>query len=112
MKAHLWYGVNEIQPHKSGYYLTFVGATMGGGEPESSYNYYDKKKKSWRNYESDSSMSHWVNVVYWTDADPFGWYENSSPRGEEPSEAEKLAWQNVLNAVEQYNIIRGLTSES
>lgn len=111
MKAYLWFENDQTKPTKSGYYLTFVGATMGGGEPSAQYSYFDKKKQEWRDYES-SSMSRWQNVVYWTEADPFDWYENSSPNKNTQTEAEKLAWQNVINAVEQYNIVKGLTNES
>ena len=110
MKAHLWFSVEEMEPDESGYYLSFTGATMGGGEPETSYNFYDKKRQQWRTYESES-MGQWANVVYWTDADPFSWYENNNfERNRTKSEAEKIAWQQVLDAIERYKIVRGLTN--
>lgn len=110
MKAFIWYSVNEVLPRESGYYLSFTGTTMGGGEPETGYNYYDKKKNEWRDYESDSSMSRWANVVYWTEADPFDWYENGTYKKDNTeSEAERIAWKQVLDAIERYNLIRGLS---
>lgn len=84
---------------------------MGGGEPEAGYNYYDKKKGEWRDYESDSSMSRWANVVFWTDADPFDWYDKMGmAKKAKVSEAEKIAWQQVVEAIERYNIVKGLSS--
>lgn len=110
MKTSIWYSVDEFLPIQSGYYLSFVGASMGGGEPETGYNYYDKRKNEWRDYESDSSMSHWANVVFWTDADPFDWYDKMGmTKSRKVPEAEKIAWQQVVEAIERYNIVRGLT---
>ena len=110
MKAHLWFNVEDHSPSKSGYYLSFTGATMGGGEPETKYCFFDKKKGEWRDYESDSSMSRWENVVYWTDADPYSWYESTlHKRNRKVSEAEKIAFQQVLDAIKNYETIKALS---
>ena len=114
MRAHLWFETSERNPGKSGYYLSYTGATMGGGEPEAKYCYYDKKKDQWRDYESDSSMSRWENVVYWTDADPWSWYENSTTPGKRTDKrkvnaAEQIAFQQVLDAIKNYETIKALS---
>ena len=114
MKVHLWFETSERNPGKSGYYLSYTGATMGGGEPETKYCYYDKKKDQWRDYEFGSSMSRWENVVYWTDADPWSWYENSSNLGKRKDKrkvnaAEQIAFQQVLDAIKNYETIKALS---
>lgn len=108
MKACLWYDVAEKLPPKTGYYLAFKGYSMGDDETKSGYYYWDAKRAEWR--DSSLSQSYYANVVYWTDADPGSWYKKyNMRRRDEVTAAEKDAWNAVLHAVEQYEMVKALT---
>ena len=108
MKACLWYDVDEKLPPKTGYYLGFKGYSMGDDETKSGYYYWDAKRAEWR--DSSLSQSYYANVVYWTDADPGSWYKKyNMRRRDEVTPAEKDAWNAVLHAVEQYEMVKALT---
>lgn len=108
MKACLWYDTDEKLPPLTGYYLGFKGMSMGDDETSTEYYYWDAKRCEWR--DSQISSGRYVNVLYWTDADPAGWYENySMRRRDEVTAAEKDAWNQVLHAVEQYEMVKALT---
>lgn len=109
MKACLWYDVSEKLPPQAGYYLGFKGMSMGDYETGCDYYYWNAKTAEWR--DSQMSQSHYANVVYWTDADPGSWYEKyNMRRRDEVTAAEKDAWNAVLHAVEQYEMVKALTA--
>lgn len=108
MKASLWYDVDEKLPPQTGYYLAFKGYSMGDDETDTDYYYWDAKRCEWK----DNSLSHSrsARVIYWTDSDPIGWYEDyNMRRRDEITAAEKDAWNAVLRAVEQYEMVKALT---
>lgn len=108
MKACVWYDVAEKIPPDPGYYLAFKGYSMGDDDTNTGYYYWDDKRAEWR--DSSLSQSHYANVIYWTDADPDSWYEkHNMRRRDEISVAEKDAWNAVLHAVEQYEMVKALT---
>lgn len=108
MKTGLWYDVDEKLPPRTGYYLGFKGLSMGDDETGCDYYYWNAKSAEWRDSQISSAYS--VNVIYWTDADPIGWYEKHSlRRRNEITAAEKDAWNAVLHAVEQYEMVKALT---
>ena len=108
MKAGIWYEVDEKLPSQSGYYLAFKGMSMGDNEPDSGYYYWNAKRCEW--LDSGTSQGRYANVIYWTEADPESWYEKySMRRRDEVTPAEKDAWNQVLHAVEQYEIVKALT---
>ena len=108
MKACLWYDVSEKLPPKTGYYLAFKGMSIGDDETGCDYYYWNAKYAEWR--DSQISNAYHVNVVYWTDADPSDWYQNYNlRRRDEVTPAEKDAWNAVLHAVEQYEMVKALT---
>lgn len=110
MKASLWYDVDEKLPLQAGYYIAFKGYSMGDNETEIDYYYWDPKRCEWRDYDTTTGIDRTVQIVYWTDADPAGWYENfNMQRRDEVTAAEKDAWNQVLHAVEQYEIVKALT---
>lgn len=109
MKACVWYTVDEKIPPRSGYYLGFKGYSMGDDETGCDYYYWNAKAAEWR--DSQISNAYSVNVVYWTEADPAGWYDKYSIRqksGPLPV-AEQDAWRAVEQAIEQYEIVKALT---
>ena len=108
MKACLWYDVSEKLPPKTGYYLAFKVYSMGDDETGCDHYYWDAKRCEWRT--SSLSTAYDANVIYWTDADPNEWYKNfGMRRRDEVTAAEKDAWDQVLHAVEQYEMIKALT---
>ncbi len=110
MKAGIWYDMEEKCPPKTGYYLAFKGLSMGDDELNTGYYYWDAKRAEWK--DSSLSMARHANVVYWTEADPDGWYEKYDlPRRNEVSAAEKDAWAQVEQALERYEIVRALAKK-
>lgn len=108
MKPGIWYDVAENQPTTKGYYLAFKGMSIVGDEIKTDYYYWDPALSEWRDHAS-RGMGHTANVVYWTDADPAAWYDNYDRRARRKwSAAEQDAWNAVLRAVEQYEIVRNL----
>lgn len=109
MKACVWYDVDEKLPPKTGYYLGFKGMSIGDDETGCDYYYWDAKKAEWR--DSQISNAYYVNVVFWTEADPSDWYDKYriSQRKNKISTAEQDAWQAVQQAIEKYEMVRALT---
>ena len=116
MRTSIWYRTEERQPVKSGYYLSYRGWGMGGkadGDSDHGYVYYDKKKNEWRDYESEYS-GHYAIVYYWTDATPDEWTDEDPPSIrikalKESNPAVQSAWENVQEAIRQYEFIKKLT---
>ncbi len=117
MRTSIWYRTEERQPDISGYYLTYRGWGMGGkadGDEDNSYLYYHKKTDKWYEYEGEVRAMHprTCIVYYWTDADPAGWTDSDPPsihiKQLKDNPALEIAWNNVQEAVRQYQIIKGL----
>lgn len=109
MKACVWYDVQEKIPPKTGYYLGFKGMSMGDDETGCDYYYWDAKNAEWR--DSQLSNAYYVNVVYWTEADPGAWYDKYRIRQrlDKIPVAEQDAWQEVQRAIERYEMVKALT---
>lgn len=108
MKACVWYTMDEKIPPKTGYYLGFKGMSMGDDETGCDYYYWNAKSAEWR--DSQISNAYHVNVVYWTEADPAGWYDKYRIRqkyGALPP-AEQDAWDAVQQAIEKYEMVKAL----
>jgi len=117
MKLGIWHHTAEQQPEESGYYLSYRGWGIGGKSDYDSdwgYVYYDKEINSWRDYES-TVYGHDAIVYYWTDAKPDGWVNNDNTvvakhkRKVESNPALEIAWQKVIQAIEQYELIKALS---
>lgn len=107
MKACVWYDMEEKSPPQSGYYLAFKGMSMGDDETGCDYYYWNAKSAEWR--DSQISTAHYVNIVYWTEADPAAWYDDYNVRARrEMSVAEKDAWDAVKAAIERYEVVKNL----
>ena len=81
---------------------------MGDDETNTGYYWFDSKQRAWREYQS-TSMGHFANIVYWTDADPSRCYDEDRPTDKTMTEAEKETWAAVVEAIDRYNVIKGLT---
>ena len=114
MKPCIWYHTAERQPAESGYYLSYRGWGIAGkSDYDSDYGpvFYDKKINSWRDYKS-TSYGHDAIVYYWTEADPEEWVDGETVINKKkvtPNPALEIAWQQVVKAVEQYELIKALT---
>lgn len=108
MKACVWYTMDEKIPPQSGYYLAFKGMSMGDDETGCDYYYWNAKSAEWR--DSQISMAHYVNIVYWTEADPAAWYDKYRIRQKYGalSPAEQDAWDAVQQAIERYEVVKAL----
>jgi hypothetical protein len=85
---------------------------MGDNETDTGYYYYNKLSNEWR--DSKLSQAHYANVYYWTDADPEAWVNSDPPLTKrkkvvDENPALKIAWNNVQEAIRQYEIIKALT---
>lgn len=112
MKTSIWYHAVDKQPSKSGYYIAFKGMSMGDDSSNTGYYYYNKSAGEWR--DSSLSSAYYANVYYWTDADPEAWVDSDPPLTKRKASldekpAVKTAWENVQRAIEQYEIIKGLS---
>jgi len=115
MKPCIWYHTAERQPDNSGYYLSYRGFGIAGPsdyDSASGYLYYDEKKKSWRDYESESHGNDAI-VYYWTEADPEAWVDGETvskkKKKRKDNAALDIAWQRVQEAVRQYEVVKALT---
>lgn len=112
MKTSIWYHTADKQPDKSGYYVAYKSYSMGDDSTNTGYYYYNKLANEWR--DTSLSSSHWANVYYWSDADPEAWVDADPPvskrkKALDDQLAVKAAWENVQRAIEQYEIIKGLS---
>ena len=111
MKTSIWHHNTDRQPDKSGYYLAYKSYSMGDNETDTGYYYYNKLANEWR--DSKLSQAHYANVYYWTDADPEGWVNSDPPltqrKAAKSNPALEIAWNNVQEAIRQYEIIKALT---
>jgi hypothetical protein len=112
MKTSFWYHVDEKLPKKSGTYVTFVGPTIASDDSGVGTSYFRSNRGSWNAVwqESCAPQSAWANVVYWCDAEPAEWYENTNVITHTPALDD--AWAAVQDAVSKYEMLRALTTET
>lgn len=116
MKIAIWYHTSDKNPDTSGYYLAFRGFGMGGPQDgESAYDtlYYDSKRKQWRSSRSSFASEEIAFVYYWTDALPNKWVDEDPAvihrKNTQKNASLESALNDVLAAIERYEIIRGLS---
>jgi hypothetical protein len=111
MKTSIWHHSEDQQPDKSGYYLAYKSYSMGDDSSNAGYYYYNKTSDTWR--DSSLNSSYYANVYYWTDADPEAWVNSDPPltkrKAAKSNPALEIAWNNVQEAIRQYEIIKALT---
>jgi hypothetical protein len=111
MKTSIWHHTADQQPDKSGYYMGFRTVTLADDSCGVDYFYWNQSEKGWR---TDSTChSHWVNVYYWTEDDPEDWVDTDPPlayrKKSKANPALEIAWNNVQEALRQYEIVKALT---
>lgn len=108
MRYSIWYDTKNKLPEKSGYYLAYRGESFGDDSTDVDYYWYDAASKKWR--ERQMASSPWARVVLWSDADPFAWAQPSTTHA--PTPAEAAAWQEVVEAIERYQLVKALTQDA
>jgi hypothetical protein len=117
MKVSMWYAVEERLPDESGYYLAFRGMSFGDDSTETSYYYFNKHTGNWQKYETNSSHISTEAIRFWTDADPWTWYDKSMEDGAAPrvrkkiaiSPTEQVAFEDLQEAIKRFQVICELT---
>ena len=75
------------------------------------YFYWNKAEGEWRT--DNTAYSRWANVYYWTREDPEVWVDSDPPvkyrKQAKSNPALEIAWNNIQEAVRQYEIIKALT---
>ena len=111
MKTSIWYHTADKQPEKSGYYMGFRTVTLADDSCGVDYFYWNKADSEWR---TDSTCnSRWANVYYWTHEDPEVWVNLDPPvryrKNPKVNPALEIAWNNVQEAIRQFEIVKALT---
>lgn len=111
MKTSIWHHTADKQPDKSGYYVAYKSYSMGDDSTNVGYYYYSAGANSWR--DSSIHSAHYANVYYWSDADPEAWVNADPPLTKRPAVATnpalEIAWNNIQEAIRQYEIVKALT---
>lgn len=111
MRTSIWHHTADKQPEKSGYYIGFRTVTLADDTCGIDYYFWNNAEGEWR---TDSTChSRWANVYYWTPEDPERWLEADPPvryrKKPKDNPALEIAWNNVQEALRQYEIIKALT---
>lgn len=103
MKTSVWYHNEDMCPKKSGHYLAYKLPTLGDDSEGYGVYYWNDYYADWQ--ESMAPHSHSIRVSIWSDCPE---HDPDNHMTLQPVPAEINAWKKVCEAVEQYNIIRGL----
>lgn len=111
MRTSIWHHTADKQPEKSGYYIGFRTVTLADDTCGIDYYFWNSAEGEWR---TDSTChSRWANVYYWTPEDPEKWMESDPPvryrKKPKDNPALEIAWNNVQEAIRQFEIIKALT---
>ena len=111
MKTSIWHHTADRQPDKSGYYMGFRTITFGDDTCGVDYFYWNQSAGEWRT--DRTCHSQWANVYYWTEDDPEVWVNSDPPvryrKSPKSNPALEIAWNNVQEALRQYEIVKALT---
>jgi hypothetical protein len=103
MKVAVWYHITEKHPNESGLYLAFKSYSMGDDCTEVDYFYYEHSANRWLEHRCGSR----ANVQYWCDFDPMIFEQRPKTN---ISPAEQIAFDAVMKAKQNYELISGLTN--
>ena len=111
MRTSIWHHTADQQPENSGYYMGFRTITLADDTCGVDYFYWNKAEGEWR---TDSTCySRWASVYYWTESDPEDWVDSDPPlayrKKAKSNPALEIAWNNVQEAIRQFEIIKALT---
>lgn len=103
MKPTIWYHITEKHPSSSGMYLAYKTYSMGDDYAGIDSFYYDLYTDKWFTHRGGP----WENIQYWCDLDVEYFANLKPPRPILP--AEQIAFDNMLKAIHNYEIISGLS---
>lgn len=108
MHTSIWYHIADYRPSKTGYYLAYKLPSLGDDEEGYGVYYWDNEYTDWR--ESAAPHSYGLQVSVWTE---YPEHESIAHRRigritQTPSVAEIDAWNNVLDAISKYNMVKTL----
>jgi len=95
-----WFHISEKLPDESGWYLGFKDISFGDDYNEIKYFYFDKRDS---NFTESLYSNSWCNVKYWTDI------RFDDIIHKQLNASEKLCADKALAAIDNYNIITGLS---
>jgi len=104
MITSIWYNIEDHRPLKEGYYLAYKKSSLGDDSEGYGVFYWSQRDSCWR--ESGAPHSYGLRVSIWAECpehDP----ENFTIHA--PSVAEVNAWENVVDAISKFNMIKELS---
>ena len=104
MKVSLWYHINEKHPSSSGMYLAYKTYSIGDDYTDIAFFYYDLYTDKWFTHRNGP----WENIQYWCDLD-IEYFANLELQ-QQITPAEQIAFDAVINAVRNYELISGITN--
>jgi len=104
MITSIWYNIADIRPSKEGYYLAYKKPSLGDDSEGYGVYYWDSEYTDWR--ESRAPHSHGLRVTLWSELPAHDPYNSTDHL---PSVAEVDAWNDVLNAISKFNMIKELS---
>ena len=104
MITSIWYHMDDNRPSKEGYYLAYKLPTLGDDEEGYGVYYWDSDYTDWR--ESRAPNSYGMKVSLWAELPLHDPHDSTTHA---PSVAEINAWENVLDAISKFNMIKELS---
>lgn len=104
MITSIWYNIEDNTPTVEGYYLAYKKPSLGDDSEGYGVYYWCQRERCWR--ESAALHSYGLRVTLWSELpehDPYNSTEHS------PSVAEVNAWENVVDAISKFNMIKELS---
>jgi hypothetical protein len=104
MITSIWYHIEDHRPTKTGYYLAYKKPSLGDDSEGYGVYYWDSEYSDWR--ESSSPHSYGLRVTLWSELPAHDPYDSDTHA---PSVAEVNAWENVVDAISKFNMIKELS---
>ena len=104
MITSIWYPMEDSRPTNDGYYLAYKKPSLGDDSEGYGMYYWDNQYTDWR--ESRVPHSHGLRVSIWAEVPKHDPRENSA---HPPSAAEIDAWNNVIDAIDKFNMVKELS---
>jgi hypothetical protein len=103
MITSIWYHIEDNRPTKTGYYLAYKKPSLGDDSEGYGVYYWDNEYTDWR--ESAAPHSYGMRVTLWSELPAHDPYDSTTHA---PTIAEVDAWNNVVDAIDKFNMIKEL----
>jgi hypothetical protein len=104
MITSIWYYIEDHRPTQTGYYLAYKKPSLGDDSEGYGVYYWDNEYTDWR--ESAAPHSHGMRVSLWAELPAHDPHDSTIHA---PSVAEVDAWNNVIDAISKFNMIKELS---